>query len=339
VSIEDQGQIFVVGAGGIGCAVGYGLLAARFPVVFVEADVHKIRWGRWRGVEINHRPVLPAQFISFAEWQPPPRATVLLCTKCFDNSQVLARLPSDVMLVPIQNGFDPALDGRIHLEGIASFVSECEPGVPYTRITRRGHLHFGFRSDRTPTDWPKFVTALQSCDLFKVEVVPNILPFKYSKLMYNAAISPLAVATGFDNGHLLREPQVRQLFFQLLLENYTILHEARIPLGKIGPFHPDHVAQILHRPWIARALAWAFYPGLRGTYCSMSPYDLSEGRTEIDYFNGHLIDLADERLCPLNRRVYSFIKRMESERTVPSLEMLEEIGLHYASSEGIISSL
>src|SRR5260370_30154000 len=248
-SIPDPpASIFIVGAGGIGCAVGYGLLSAGIPVVFVESDIHKIRWGQWLGVGIDRRKALPAPFISFDDWQPPSRATVLLCTKCYDNAPVLARLPSNVTLVPIQNGFDPSLDGRIYLEGIASFVSECEPGVPYARITRPARLHFGFRSDSRPAASPIFVPALQSCDLFQTELVPNILPFKYSKLMYNAAISPLAAVTGFDNGSLLSEPQVRRLFFQLLLENYTILHDAPIPLGKIGPFHPDRVAQILRRP-------------------------------------------------------------------------------------------
>jgi 2-dehydropantoate 2-reductase len=119
-------------------------------------------------------------------------------------------------------------------------------------------------------------------------------------------------------------PLARRLFFQLLLENYSILRDAQVPLGKIGPFHPDHVAQILRRPWVACALAWAFYPTLRGTYCSMSG-DLPSGRTEIDYYNRHLIDVAGERPCELNRRVYALIKQMQSERIVPRLEMLEEL--------------
>jgi 2-dehydropantoate 2-reductase len=323
--LDPPSSIFIVGAGGIGCAVGYGLLAAGLRVVFIEANPEKILWGRKVGVGIDRRKPQEAEFISFHNWNPPARATVILCTKCYDNAQVLARLPSDVTLVPIQNGFDPALDGRIHLEGIASFVSESEPDRPNARITRRGRLHFGFRTDSSPDAWPGFVLALQSCNLFQTVLVPNILPFKYSKLMYNAAISPLAAAAGLDNGQLLSVPIVRRLFFRLLLENYTILHDAQIPLGTIGPFHPDRVAGILRHPWVARALAWAFYPTLRGTYCSMSG-DLPKGRTEIDYYNRHLIDLAGERSCPLNCRVYDLIKRIESERVTPRWEMLKELG-------------
>ncbi len=157
-------------------------------------------------------------------------------------------------------------------------------------------------------------------------LVSNILPFKYTKLMYNAAISPLAASAGLDNGELLRLSAARRLFFQLLLENYTILHDAHISLGTIGPFHPDRVAGILRRPAIARALAWAFYPTLRGSYCSMPPdLRLFKGRTEIDYYNRHLIELAGDRPCPLNRRVYQLIKQMESEQIPPDLEMLGKL--------------
>jgi 2-dehydropantoate 2-reductase len=154
--------------------------------------------------------------------------------------------------------------------------------------------------------------------------VENILPYKYTKLMYNAAISPLASAAGVDNGDLLRLPKARALFFDLIRENHAILARAGVSLGKVGPLHPSTVAAILRRPMIAQALAWAFYPGLRGTYCSMSG-DLPAGRTEIDYYNGHLLDLAGDGLYPLNRRVYALIKRMERERIAPHLGILEEL--------------
>jgi 2-dehydropantoate 2-reductase len=71
-------------------------------------------------------------------------------------------------------------------------------------------------------------------------------------------------------------------------------------------------------------LAWAFYPTLRKTYCSMSG-DLPKGQTEIDYYNRHLIDLAGNRPCPLNRRVYDLVKRMERERIRPQTRMLDEL--------------
>jgi 2-dehydropantoate 2-reductase len=319
----------VVGAGGIGCAVGYFLRAAGVRVTFVDADAAKIDWGRAHGIQVDARPPLPAEFLPFTDWRPAPGSVVLLCTKCYDNDTVLERLPDPVTLIPIQNGFDRRLDGRGGaLEGIASFISECLPRQTCTRITRNGKLHLGRRAERGPVGDDalllELATLLQGHAPFRIEVVPDILPYKYTKLMYNAAISPLAAAAGLDNGQLLRLPLARRLFFDLLRENYAILRGAAVPLGKVGPLHPHTVARILSRPFVANSLAWAFYPTLRKTYCSMSG-DLPKGRTEIEYYNRHLIDLAGERPCPLNRRVYELVRRMEDRRVPPGPRALDEL--------------
>lgn len=319
-----MGPIHIVGAGGIGCAVGYALRAAHVPVTFVDADPAKVAWGRRHGVGVDALPALAADFITFADWQPSADAVVLLCTKCYDNPAVLERLPAAARLVPIQNGFDPLLDARDHgEEGIASFVSECRPGRTHARITRKGKLHLGGRPGHDGGRVAELADALRS-PLFTVQVVPEILPYKYAKLLYNAAISPVAAAAGLDNGQLLAVPAARRLFFGLLRENYAILRGAGRPLARIGPFHPDTVQRILRLPGLARALAWAFYPTLRGSYCSMAG-DIVTGRTEIDYYNGHLIDLAGERPCPLNRRVHALVRRMQEKRQAPHRGMLAEM--------------
>lgn len=325
--------VHIVGCGGIGCAAGYALRGVGVPVVFVDADAAKIAWGRRYGVMVDRLPPHSADFVPFANWCPPADAVVLLCTKCYDNAAVLERIPSSVSLVPIQNGFDPLLHARGHeVEGIASFVSECLPQRTHTRITRFGKLHIGYRISANDSR-----RALPAClrlliekrrpigrGRIRVEMVEDILPYKYTKLMYNAALSPLASAAGVDNGQLLRLPRMRELFFALLRENYTILRRAGVELGKVGPLHPSTVAVILRRPWIAHALAWAFYPSLRKTYCSMSG-DLPKGRSEIDYYNGHLLELAGDGLCPLNRRVYALVKRMEREGIAPRLECVKQL--------------
>jgi 2-dehydropantoate 2-reductase len=318
-----MGPVSVIGAGGIGCAVGYALLDAGADVSFVDADTAKVAWGRLHGVAVDGRRSLPAQFLSFDEWRPDPSATHLLCTKCYDNAAVLARLPESTPVVPIQNGFDPVLENRGRdLEGIASFISECTPQQTHTRITRYGKLHLGARGASRGTS--QLVDCLRSCSFFRVEPVADILPYKYTKLMYNAAISPIAAAAGIDNGQLLSVPRARRLFFDLIQENYTILRDASIKLARIGPFHPATVQRILRRRWVASAFAWAFYPTLQRTYCSMAG-DLPRGRTEIDYYNRHLIDLAGDRPCPLNRAVYELVKRMERERVTPHAGVLEEL--------------
>src|SRR5262245_2893056 len=102
----------VIGAGGIGCAVGYSLLQAGITVEFVDVDAAKVEAGNREGVRVGGHPASSAKFIQFADWRPAPGRLHWLCTKCYDNEAVFARLPADVQLVPVQNGIDPALDQR-----------------------------------------------------------------------------------------------------------------------------------------------------------------------------------------------------------------------------------
>ncbi len=319
--------VHIVGAGGIGCAMAYALRNAGVSVVLVDTHPGKLEWGRSHGVVVDGRAPLTVEFASFDSWSPAGNSVVLLCTKCYDNATVLQQLSPSVTLIPIQNGFDPQLEGWDHaLEGIASFVSECDRERPHTRITSQGlsALWPGARESKPHPIASKLVDAFRRGGLFAVKEVPAIQPYKYTKLLYNAAVSPLAAAAGLDNGQLLSLPDARKLFFRLIQENYGILSGSGIELGKIGPFHPSTVAAILRRRWLARALAWAFEPSLRGTYCSMAP-DLPKGRTEIDYYNQRLVQLAGDRPCPLNRAVVNMIKRMERERIQPHREALKEL--------------
>jgi len=319
--------VTIIGAGGIGCALGYALRSAGWSVTFVDTNARKIEWGRTHGVVVDELSSLPARFERFAEWSPPEAGIAFLCTKCYDNAAVLSALPQGVTLIPVQNGFDAQLEAREHaLEGIAAFVSECPADRPHPRITRLGKLYFGPRLEArslAPTI-SKLVDAFRDGRLFGLEVVSRIEPYKYTKLLYNAAISPIAAAAGIDNAKLLSVPLARRLFFALMQENYSILSNAGIELGTVGPFSPRTVAGILKRRWLARLFAWAFEPSLRGTYCSMAP-DLPKGRTEIDYYNQRLIDLAGCTPCPLNRAAVALIKRMESERIIPQRGMLDEL--------------
>ena len=273
------------------------------------------------GLDVD--PLLPSKFVHFAEWQPPQGRYPSLY-ECYDNKAVLNRLPSTVTVIPVQNGFDPDLIERSHI-GHRLVRLECFPKT-HTRITR-GSLHIGHTALSEHCRESAAVESLiKSCGdgRFRVRKVAEILPYKYAKLMYNSAISPLAAAAGLDNSQLLINRRARQLFFAMLRENYRILKDARVPLGKIGPFHPDTVDRILRWRGIAWALAWPFSVSLRNTYCSMSG-DVPKGRTEIDNYNGHLLRLAGDRPCPLNRRAYALLKRMEQEPLQPALQRLNEL--------------
>ena len=52
--------------------------------------------------------------------------------------------------------------------------------------------------------------------------------------------------------------------------------------------------------------------------------DIPKGRTEIGFFNGHLIELAGDREIPLNRCAYALVRRMEQQRATPAPHWLDE---------------
>jgi len=316
--------IDIVGAGGIGCVLGYALAKTDWRVTMVDVRPVKLKKGAAEGITVDALPPLKAGFIDFKRWSPRKGMPILLCTKCYDNADVLKRLSPGMTLIPVQNGFDPQLHAFDHaLEGVASFVANCPDDAPHARITRPGNLHLGPRGGHPTIELQKTLAdAFRQSGLFKLVEVPAIEPFKYAKLMYNAAIAPVAAAAGLDNGQLLSDAKARRLFFGLLQENYRILKAAGKPLGKVGPLKPGTVAWILKFKWLARLLGFAFEPGLRGTYCSMTP-DLPRGRTEIDYYNGHLVELACDIPCPLNRAAVKLIKLMEPLRTPGSPAALD----------------
>lgn len=307
----------IVGAGGIGTTVGSALLAAGVRATFVESNPARLESGRKAGRET----------IPFDAWRPDSREPILLCVKCYDNGSVLAKIPPDAVLVPIQNGFDPELDAFGHAaEGIASFVAATRADRFEATMTRPGDLHVGSRDGRPLPERAKAIfERLGNGGAFTTKIVPRILPIKHAKLMYNAAISPLAAAAGIDNGALLGDSVARKLFFALLQENCAILQAAGIELGRVGPFHPRTVARILRQKWLARLMAKFFEPSLRGTYCSMAG-EIETGRTEIENYNGHLLRLAEGRVAaPLNRAVYDLVKRMERERAKPDRDVLRHL--------------
>ncbi len=327
-------QVDIVGAGGIGICLAVAFHQSGWEVRLVESDSAKLDRGNRLGVGIDGHQTISIPLIPFETWVPADSRPIFLCTKGYRNQEVVRKIPAKVPVFPVQNGFDPDLRTRCTtLEGIASWISECPKDQTVTRITRRGALHFG-----PATGDPAWLSAAKM--LVKVTErafanlgirahwVANTGPFKATKLIYNAAIGPIASGAGIDNGALLTEPKARKLFFALLRENIAIMRHRRVILGRIGPFYPATVAWILGQSWIRASLARWFAPTLKGTYCSMAA-DFATGLTELDHYNGHLIRLASEKpspvSCPMNKAVVALVGRWQKKRQKPDRRFLEEL--------------
>lgn len=321
-------HIHIIGAGGIGIAVAGRLFKANTSVLLVESNSAKVNFANNHGVIINNQSPIRIPIVAFDEWNPFSADLILLCVKCYDNGEVLARLSGNTPIIPIQNGFDKQLSTHpgVKEEGIASFVSECEPDSTRTRITRKGQLHLGPINPSLPGEESIFLRGNLRDSGQETELVPWIQPYKYTKLMYNAAISPITSAGGISNSELLKPGPLRQIFFKLLAENYHILHQAGKPLGTIGPFHPATVQKILANPWVGNTLAPFFRPSLMNTYCSMF-HDVQKGVTEIANYNGYLVELAKQIgfKAPWNETCVHIIENLSASRQKGSLRHLDKL--------------
>lgn len=312
--------IHIVGAGGIGVALGFSLARNGCEVLMVEIQANKCKYGKNNGLAVDGYDAIKVPFTRFEQWTPTDDAMILLCTKTFNNADVLRKVTNKQKIIPVQNGYDVLLDSNSHFgEGIASFVSECERDRPITRITREGEFHLGPRraANQDETAILKDLSSmLKDNPLFEVALVDDVLPYKATKLMYNAAISPLAASAGVDNATLLSDKLAKRYFFKLILENYAILKNAKKRMATIGPFHPDTVSKILKTPGLPEIMAIFFKPSLRGTYCSMAP-DMGSAHTEINAYNGYLVELAGDMPCPYNRAAVNMVNTITEQRLRP----------------------
>jgi 2-dehydropantoate 2-reductase len=315
--------INIVGAGGIGCSLGATIHHAGHPVKLIETCYQKISWAKKHGVQVSGIPaqIIPIQ--NFESWKPHHKEINLICLKSYNNKFIRYKNINWKNLITVQNGFEPSLleNDRIG-EGIASYIAECDPKKTLVRITRPGDLHLGtFRGKEAHLPFLKRLSKLIRIPKVNIRLTDDITRFKYTKFLYNCAISPLASGCGIDNGQLLAHPKIRPLFLDLLRENLGILEQAKIQLGRVGPFAPQTVVAILKNPWITRFLASWFQKSLSKTYCSMA-CDWSTGETELEDYLGHLIRLAGNTPCPLNTALYHWCKDRLSRRMPPSMELV-----------------
>jgi NAD(P)-dependent dehydrogenase (short-subunit alcohol dehydrogenase family) len=71
-------HVDVIGAGGVGVALGGALAKAGWKVTTVDINEAKLEAGRRVGIEVNGIKERNLRFALFAEWTPPDRTILLL---------------------------------------------------------------------------------------------------------------------------------------------------------------------------------------------------------------------------------------------------------------------
>jgi 2-dehydropantoate 2-reductase len=154
----------------------------------------------------------------------------------------------------------------------------------------------------------------------------DMLGIAWGKLLINLnnAVSALSGKTLLEE---LRERDYRRVFAASMREGLRLLHQAGIAPAKVGAVGPGLLPWVIGSPdWLFNNLfmkAWKIDAKARS---SMSD-DLATGRkTEVDYINGELVQLA-ERIgakAPVNRRIVELIRAAEAGAEVLSPAALRE---------------
>ena len=155
--------------------------------------------------------------------------------------------------------------------------------------------------------------------------VPEILSFKWSKLVFSAMVNPLSAITGLDAYRMLRNPQAVEVGLGIVDEVITAADSERIKLQREGVMTPYFFRKNGIFPMtLKRLFIGLFALTLRGLKVSMLQ-DIESGRaTEVDFINGFIVDLGTTYNfpAPFNQRTCSIVKMLESGRLRPSLENL-----------------
>ena len=310
---NDNLSIVIYGAAAVGGVIG-GLVAhSGTPVVLIgrPGNVKAIRENGLRivtptGTHVVQLPALtmPSQ-IDFR-----PADVVFLCVKGQDTQRAMSDLHAAVKDVPIfcfQNG--------VRNEEIVSkyyprvYGVSVEAGVVFTRdgeVLSRGdppgRLIVGRYPDGTDTLVESVATKLRNAG-FEVVVTPEIMPYKWGKLMVNLtnAVGAITNTAGDEANRITRAAQK---------EGSEILAQAGvhwIPMKEPPLRRPISVAQPDKDPF-GRPLGSTWQSLIR-----------RQGMVETEFLNGEIVRIAAKlgTRAPINETLLRITEEMAANRELP----------------------
>jgi 2-dehydropantoate 2-reductase len=282
-------KILVVGAGSIGTFLGTQLYAAGHQVVL---------YGR-RKLESLVDPI----FINGQTYRLPPRCyqvqvddynAIFVTTKLYDIKNALAQLRkfhlNPQIIAFIQNGIvEPEF-----YEGWQN-----HPGFTTLSIFNGYHLagnqilvresHLGWQIENSPVG-QKIAELLKEAGI-QCTVSSNIVQMRAQKLIANAALNALSALEKKTIGELIADQNLKAIVDGIIQESWAVLQED-YSLPSLGE---------------VQATIYGFIPQVWEHYSSMYQDLISGRKTEVDFLNGFIIKLGQEKgiPTPCNQQVYS----------------------------------
>jgi 2-dehydropantoate 2-reductase len=312
--------IGVAGAGSIGCFVG-GMLAAAGarvamlarPRVIQEIEGHGLRLTSFEGFD---RQIAPSQLTLSEDPKIFADAGVVLVTvKSADTPEIadlIARhAPSDAVVISLQNGIGNAsvlrerLPGRRVLAGMVPF-NVVAPGL--------GRFHRATSGDIIIEQDDACTAGRLSVPGLTMRPTADIAGVQWGKLLVNLNNALNALAD-LPLRQQLAQRAWRRLFADQIAEGLAALKAEGIRPVSATPIPVSWMPHLLRLPDAVFAMLLGRTMKIDPEARSSMWEDLQRGRrTEIDYLQGVITDIADRRglSVPLSHRIVALIKRAEA---------------------------
>lgn len=325
--------IAVMGAGSLGIVVGALITKSGQDVVLIDVDEKNIDALNARGARITGslditipvRAILPSQMEGIYD------IVFLLTKQTYNETALTALLPhlgSESTVCALQNGIpEESVASRVGLArtigGTVGFGATWrEPGVSILTSTLEALQNFGFdigeidgrltpRLDRIKA----VLSAVGGC-----QIVDNLMPIRWSKLLMNATFSGVSAALGCTFGDVLEHPGAMRFLSHIADETIKV---ARANGFRLAPMQGEdmnflelHAGETLDSKMPFYRRVWSRHAKLKASMLQ----DLEkERKTEINQINGYVCQKG--RVAgvgtPCNDLVVELVSEAEATKKLP----------------------
>ena len=333
---------WIVGAGGIGCAIA-GRLAPHQRIVIVDSWREHVDAMRASGLTVDYpdgsvhvEPVEAWHLTEMSSIGEPPEV-VLLAVKSYQTAEVVTALEPYLTesspIVSLQNcinedtiasiaGPDRTIGAMVRFDGALK-------GPGHSSATRKERrLVIGELSGQITPRLREIAATLSHG--VQTDLSDNIWRELWSKLVRNTSVNAVAVVTGMGMGEIVVDPIVRRLSLALGMETVSVALALGIELdpaeldGPVAAYlsplgSPETDALEEH----FRAM-FEPYPEVKASMLQ----DVEKGRpTEIDYMNGYVVKKGSELgiPTPLNAEMVRLVKQVEAGARRPEREAVADV--------------
>lgn len=316
-------KVAILGAGSVGCFIGGAWAAAGLPVTFIgrpklskDLDEHGLTLSDYSGWQTHLAP-------GELDYRCGPEAlddaeVIAVTVKSGDTAKAAEDIAEHgrpgATVISLQNGVTN-VDVLEH--GLRGRFEVTRGMVPYNvAYLGNGRFHKGVAGDLYAEQraGARALSEAIGDGPAALKLSDDMLGLAWGKLLINLnnAVNALSGKTLKDE---LRRRDYRRVFAASIREGLDLLRRAEIEPTSVGPISLQMLPRIVDSPdWLFNNVflkRWKIDAKARSSMAD----DLAAGRkTEIDYLNGELVQLAErlQRAAPVNSAIVELVRKAEA---------------------------